>query len=400
MMADTPSTFKTLARGTLLRLTNPRLIAPARKKIQGSINRIVVVRPDHLGDLLFATPALELIRQAFPSAHITGLVGPWGRAMWQGNPNLDALETVDFPGIATQKDRGVLAPYRLLNSTAEKLSAGRYDLGIVLRFDHWWGAAMLAAAGVPLRWGYNTPGMGSWLTDAVPYCSGRHEVEQNLALVETLTSSARIVRQNPVQVSQAKGVPKLRPPQPEAFGNKSLSRWLTARRKVVIHPGTNAANKLWTIDGWARVGRTLIYDGWAVAITGSPDETELADAITKAVGSLLPLGNVLVNMAGQTANLAQLAWVLECAGIVLGVDNGPLHIADALGKPTLHLYGPSDETIWGPWGDPALHRAFRAPGTHPAAHLDVGSQGLEGGPEMLAITPEMVTKEIGFLTAN
>src|SRR5436190_1326370 len=215
MMADTPSPFKTRARGTLLRLTNPRLIAPARKKVVGSVNRIVVVRPDHLGDLLFATPALELIRQAFPAAHITGLVSPWGRAMWQGNPNLDALETVDFPGIVAQKDGGVLAPYRLLNTTAETLSAGLYDLGIVLRFDHWWGAALLAAAGIPRRWGYDTPGMGSWLTNAVPYQGGRHEVEQNLALVEAITSSAQIVRQSPMQIELARGVPKLCPPQSE-----------------------------------------------------------------------------------------------------------------------------------------------------------------------------------------
>ena len=80
--------------------------------------------------------------------------------------------------------------------------------------------------------------------------------------------------------------------------------------------------------------------------------------------------------------------------MVLGVDNGPLHIADALGKPTLHLYGPSDETIWGPWGDPRKHRAFRAPGTHPAAHLETGAPGIEGGPEMRAITVDMVMGEI------
>jgi heptosyltransferase-2/heptosyltransferase-3 len=203
-----------------------------------------------------------------------------------------------------------------------------------------------------------------------------------------------------MQVNRAKGVPKLCPPQPEPFANPSLARWLAAPRKVVIHPGTNAANKLWAIDGWARVARTLIYDGWAVAITGSPDETALASTITKTIGSLLPIGNVLVNLAGETANLTQLVWVLECADMVLGVDNGPLHIADALGKPTLHLYGPSDESIWGPWGDPAIHRAFRAPDTHPTGQLDAGSPELEGGPEMRAITSEMVTKEIRFLTEN
>ena len=64
------------------------------------------------------------------------------------------------------------------------------------------------------------------------------------------------------------------------------------------------------------------------------------------------------------------------------------------GTITFNLYGPSDETIWGPWGDPQKHRAFRAPGTHPASHLDTGAPGIEGGPEMRAITVEMVMGEI------
>ena len=100
------------------------------------------------------------------------------------------------------------------------------------------------------------------------------------------------------------------------------------------------------------------------------------------------------NFVGATSSISQLTWVLGQAHMVLGVDNGPLHIADALGKPTLHLYGPSDESIWGPWGDPRKHRAFRAPGTHPASHLDTGVPGIEGGPEMRAITVEMVMGEI------
>jgi ADP-heptose:LPS heptosyltransferase len=399
-MPKTTRPIKSLVRATLLRLTNPRLIIPARKNIEDEIKRILVIRPDHLGDLLFATPALELLRTAFPEAHITGLVGPWGRAMWQDNPNLNALHAVRFPGIVGETKGGTLAPYRLLRATAKKVAAEKYDLGIVLRFDHWWGAAMLAAAGVPRRWGYYMPGIGKWLTNAVPYVGGRHEVEQNLALVEAVVSSARIVRPSPMQVSRAKGLPGLRPPQAEPVMNKSLSRWLVAPRRVVIHPGTAAANKLWTIRGWAEVARTLLRDGWAVAITGSPDEEKLAGEIVKAIGPLLPLGHVLVNMAGQTASLAQLVCVLERANIVLGVDNGPLHIADALDKPSLHLYGPSDETIWGPWGDPEIHRAFRAPGTLPTMQLDVGSTELEGGPEMRAITVDMVMEEISSLAID
>jgi len=273
---------------------------------------------------------------------------------------------------------------------------------------------MLAAGEVPYRWGYDTPGMGSWLTNAVHYTPGRHEVEQNLALVEQAiavhaTPEAR-ERIGPLVVNRVAGNPPLRPPASEPPLPERLGHWHEGARRAVIHPGTSAGNKLWTVDGWVRVVRHLLGAGWTVAITGSTQERRLAEAIISPVqsraaerGVLPERARSLANLAGETANLAQLVWVFEQAEMVLGVDSGPLHIAAALDKPTLHLYGPSDEVAWGPWGDPDRHRVLRAPGTvstgilMPAAgpHTDP----LQGGPEMRAITPEAVLVELRYLLA-
>lgn len=382
--------MKTRLRGLLLRLTNPRLLrgAPPRPQSAGTPKRILVIRPDHLGDLLFATPALARLREAFPNAHITGLVGPWGRAIWQDNPNLDALRVVAFPGIAGDKGT-LLAPYNLLRHTAHKLALENYDLGVTLRFDHWWGAALLAASGIPFRWGYDTPGMGAWLTNAVPYKAGLHEVEQNLALLGALIKDEGGKQHEYPAIDRNNGIPALTPPAATKPDLALLAGWDTAERRVIIHPGTMSANKLWTINGWAEVAKRLSAQGWAVALTGSPGEKALADEIMASADE-----QIVHNFVGTTSSISQLTWVLGHAHMVLGVDNGPLHIADALDKPTLHLYGPSDETIWGPWGDLRKHRAFRAPGTHPTAHLDTGAPGIEGGPEMRAITVDMVMNEV------
>ncbi len=386
---------KMQAREALIRALHGRLArknARTKDERRREIRSVLVVRPDHLGDLLFATPALERIRQAFPRAHITGAVGPWGRAMWGDNPNLDALHSIPFPGMMPRTEGTPLSPYLLLGQEARRIASERYDLGIVLRFDHWWGASLLWAAGIPRRWGYNTPGMKSWLTDPVEYHPGRHEVAQNLALVTALTGSMRVGAAQ-MEVDRSKGQPPLRPPCPVAPPEGDFAHWAAASRRVVIHPGTGAANKLWTISGWAEVALKLEREGWSVALTGAPGERALAEAIVAKAN------NKPHNFVGHTADLAQLAWVLDKAQMVLGVDSGPLHIAAALNKPTLHLYGPSDETIWGPWGDPQMHRPFRAPGTRPTMRLDVGSRDLEGGPEMMAITTGMVLSEIEKLAA-
>jgi len=325
--------------------------------------------------------------------------------MWEGNPDLDTLITVPFPGIAGHKQGGLLAPYKLLGEVAKKVAREKYDLGIVLRFDHWWGAALMWAAGVPRRWGYDTPSMAAWLTDKVTYVPGRHEVEQNFRLIEAVMGGveAQSVATHavPLQVDRNQGEPSLRPPSPTPPPDveELLGDWLAAQRRVVIHPGTGAANKLWTIAGWAEVINNLRSQGWAVALTGSPSERKLADTIMSACNSVgawraMPPKGGLFNLAGRTASLGELIWVLDQAHLVLGVDSGPLHIAASLDKPTVNLYGPSDETIWGPWGDPHKHRALRAPGTRPTMRLEVSSQEMEGGPEMRAITPEMVMAEV------
>ncbi|HYO48567.1 MAG TPA: glycosyltransferase family 9 protein, partial [Chloroflexia bacterium] len=217
-------------------------------------------------------------------------------------------------------------------------------------------------------------------------------------VINFLYVRARVRRVGELEIDRERGIPGMQPPRPSPPQRDILGDWLDAPKRAVIHPGTAAANKLWTISSWAEVISRLSAEGWAVALTGSPDERKLADAISSTAESQhATQAHKLTNIAGQTASIAQLAWVLDNAHIVLGVDSGPLHIAAALHKPTLHLYGPSDETIWGPWGDPRKHRAFRAPGTHPTMHLEVGSPNLEGGPEMRAITPEMVWGEITAL---
>jgi ADP-heptose:LPS heptosyltransferase len=383
--------MRNIARTALIKAMYPRLAAAnlgAGRRVTGESRRILVIRPDHLGDLLFATPALSRLRRAFPGAHITGLVAPWGRAMWQDNPDLDSLDTLPFPGIADHNRGRPLEPYALLGRAAKTLVREHYDLGIVLRYDHWWGAALLWASLIPRRWGYRTPGMGAWLTGKMPYVPGKHEVEQDLYLVEGIIRHlAPHSIPGPLRIDRNKGEPALIPPPPVPVQDLPPG-WLEAPRRVVIHPGTGAANKLWTIQGWAEVASRLASDGWSVALTGSPNECPLAKAIESSSS------DKLLNLAGRTSGLGQLAWILDRAHMVLGVDSGPLHLATALHKPTLHLYGPSDEAIWGPWGDPLLHRAFRAPGTHPTMHLDLASREIEGGPEMRTITPGMVLSEI------
>jgi len=255
-----------------------------------------------------------------------------------------------FPGFTRQPKKSVIEPYVVLGRYARLLREKEFDLAVVLRFDHWWGALLAYLARIPRRVGYDIAEVKPFLTDAVPYVPGRHEVEQNLALVEAVRDQPPL-RRFDGQPSQ--GFPLEFPlrAQDLAFA----ARYLAERGVgdddplVCIHPGAGAPVKLWQHERWARVADTLVKGyGAKVVLTGSASEAPLVQAIAEQMTSQP------IVAAGQTM-LGQLAALLAHCRLVLGVDSGPLHLAVAVGTPTVHLYGPVDSRTFGPWGDPAWH---------------------------------------------
>ncbi len=355
-----------------------------------SARRILIVRPDHLGDLLLAGPALAALRAALPTAHLTGLVGPWGRPIWDRLPNLDAVETLPFPGIVARPARP-WQPYTLLRTQARQLRAGRYDLALILRFDYWWGALLAEQARIPVRWGYDLSAVAPFLTHRAPYQAGRHEVVQNLALVAALTAGRPDAAPTP---DAAPGRPALQFPLSPDERAWAATQQPAGIRYIAIHPGTNGSLKLWTLAGWAAVATGLLAQEYRVIFTGSATEAPLVAAIQARMESAQAAATI--NLTGQT-DLGRLGALFAGCAAVAGVDSGPLHIATAVGAPTVRLYGPSDEAIWGPWGAPAHHRVVRAPGTRPGHFLDPTRHALEGGPEMQAITAAQVIDAVAAI---
>jgi lipopolysaccharide heptosyltransferase II len=304
------------------------------------LRRVLLIRPDHIGDVLFATPAIRALRSSLPDAHIACLVGPWAREIVQDNPHLDEVMTCPFPGFTRRPKRHVLDPYLVLWSYARTLRTQRFDLALVLRFDHWWGAMLALRAGISERIGYGVRETAPFLTQALPYASGRHEVEQNLSLIEAVTGG-RVADPGPLEFK----------PAPEAV--RSASKLLAQRdpRKgyLCLHPGSGAPVKLWRPEAFAQVADHLAQrHDLQVVITGSADERPLVESIVERMDA-----NPLV-IVGQTS-LAELAALMGRCRLVIGVDSGPLHLAVSQGVPTVHLFGPVDHRAFGPWGDPSKH---------------------------------------------
>lgn len=338
--------------------------------------RILLIRPDHLGDVLFTTPALRMLRQGLPQAEITYLVGPWSQEVIQHNQNLDSVLTCPFPGFSRRSKGSPWEPYIALLREAGRLRGYRFHRAINLRFDFWWGAMLAYFAGIPQRLGYGVAECRPFLTHPIPYQTGRHEVEQDLTLVAACLEGEMEPDPGPLELSLSG--------EDEAFVEGWLARAGLVPPIIAILPGTGWPVKLWRSEAFAQLADALIqHHGVRIIIAGSESERML-------------VGEVLAAMHNQAtpligASLGQLAALLRRCSLALGLDSGAMHLAVAMGAPSVHLYGPVDAHAFGPWGDPQRHVVVRSEmACIPCNRLDYAVRELEAHPCVRSIPVERV----------
>ena len=356
------------------------LLRPLVAPIRGEITRILVIKPDHLGDVLLLTPALSALRHEFPHTHISVLIGPWSKRLLLGNPDIDALLLCPFPGFVRGELSSFWQPYRTVLRYAALLRAGRYDAVLLARDDHWWGGLLALAAGINQRIGYAHPLVQPTLTTALPWIPTAHVATQALDLVAALAGSGERESRNQEsgirnQESGRDSVPLAAPAQPEnLYGGAAVpaspttcfyptpaehawaEAWLamhSAERPLpAIQPGSGGAAKLWPAANWATVAHILADYATVVLTGGTADAADV-----QAISAMLDVPHhTLVGVA----SLGELAALFGRCALVLGVDNGPLHLAVSQNTPTIHLFGPGDHGRFGPWGAADRHVVLRS----------------------------------------
>ncbi|MEW6713806.1 MAG: lipopolysaccharide heptosyltransferase II [Nitrospirota bacterium] len=305
--------------------------------MEKSADRILIRGVNWIGDAVITLPAIRAVRRAFPDTKISLLVKPWVAEIFKGSPDVDEIILYD------EQYKSITGKLKLAGILRQK----KFDKAILLQnaFD----AALISwLAGIPERIGYNRDSRGLLLTKAVPLKSddaGEHQVYYYLNLlkeagIKPLTSEPYIYLSDEER-EHARALLNLSPLTPHPLF------------VIGINPGaTYGSAKRWPAENFAVLIRMIIneLDG-RVIIFGSPAEVEISDAIVKQLRTQdSELKAHILNITGKT-NLRELAALIsECDAFITN-DSGPMHIAAALHVPTVALFGSTDSSATGPFGD-------------------------------------------------
>jgi len=301
------------------------------------IDRVVIRGTNWVGDAVMTVPALRALRRLLPGARLTLATRRFAKAIFDGADFLD----------------DVLICEGSLFAQVREWRRRRFDLAILLQ-NAFEPALIARLASVPLRVGYATQGRRWLLTDPLVLPEWRATQHESFYYLNVIAEIDRLLNES------ATGTTRALEMQPE-FNlsindeRKALAADLLrtagvhdGRPLVAICPGSiNSRAKRWPAERYAAIADRFIQElGAEVLVVGSPDESDVALEVRSR------MKHSPIVLTGKT-DLAQAMAVLGLVDLLVTNDTGPAHIASALGRPTLVIFGPTNPLTTRPWSSSA-----------------------------------------------
>lgn len=264
--------------------------------------KILFITSTYLGDAIIASGLLEVLRQQYPEACFTIAGGRVPLPLFQSMPQVEALIPID------------------------KESYGRHWLKLWMQC-------------ITTRWDLVVDGRGTavscflWAKKRLIWQGGQlpilkvHQLSQWMGMDATPPSCIHV----------------------SASDEQAAEALIQGRRIICLSPTANWDKKCWPLSSFVALGKCLVatdglYAGASLAIVGAPSQRASLDSLFEALPS-----HQTLDWVGKI-DLTVLAALLKRVSLFVGNDSGLMHMAAAMGAPTLGLFGPSDDRVYGPWG--------------------------------------------------
>jgi heptosyltransferase-2 len=326
-----------------------------RKKIdKAKVKRILIRATNWVGDAVMTLPALEAVKDNFPSAFITVLAKPWVEPIFRKHPAVDRILTF-------KKGEGMFTDPGEMIRAIRLIRKGRFDLAIL--FQNAFEAALLAyMGGVKYRIGYGTDGRGFLLTHKIIPSDEVLKIHQSVYYLSILRSMGWEAKdRNPtIYVSQ----------EDKGSADRILGIEGIKERDLLVglSPGAIFGGaKRWSPERFAEIGDRAVEEwGARVLIFGSGREKEICSHVCSS------MVHQPLNFCGRTSLNVAMGLISRCLLFATN-DSGLMHISAALGVPTVAIFGPTDHVATGPAGPKTMivkHEIECAPCLKPECPTD------------------------------
>ncbi|MDH4100145.1 MAG: lipopolysaccharide heptosyltransferase II [Nitrospirota bacterium] len=322
--------LKTIFGG--LKAISPRN-SPERRDYKNA--RFLVISTTAIGDTLLATPAMRALKETYPGSYVAVLAHKGRMDILKGNPHVDEL--ISF-------EKGWIPLWQM----GQGLKRRGFNVVLIFHGNDPWTLPVAWLSGAPEIVGYREDTeFDSFLTRIISMpAEGSHAIDRRLALSRAVgadTKDRKLV---------------LRLTESERASTDDLLSMLEIDRNrplVGLQPGAARPYKCWPLERFAELGRRLVEElGAQVVITGSPQEAAMADRLKKMIGE------GAASAAGRT-EIRGMGVLMEQMAAYVTNDTGPMHMAFALGTPTVALFCPSDAASLGPSAEQEKHRMLSKP---------------------------------------
>jgi len=334
---------------------------------------ILFVRLSYIGDILHATPAARWIKEHYPEAKLHWIVTPSMVELLKNNPYVDEIipwERDEYE--AHSKKLHIPTMWRMWWELRDKLKPYKFDVAVDVQGRLITGLVLLAS-GAPIRLGLGGTKELNWLfTNYKAKPSTDHVIKRYIEVAELLNTA--VTEHSDLNVSSAVSEYNVKPCITNGVTGKKLYHmdffvppnlhvWAEEQWKSISYDtflecsevekplrvglvlGTSWATKEWPQEKWYSLIKSLQYRANFVCLGGPKEATQykpLMDSLT-----VDGLDKIMLNMLGKTT-LQEVGALIESCDVVVTADTGSLHIALALNKPVVALFGPTDPKLWGP----------------------------------------------------
>lgn len=290
------------------------------------IKRVVVRGTNWVGDAVMTIPALRLLRRILPAAQITLATRSFARAIFDGATFVDEVISVEGNVIGQ----------------VQEWKRHRFDLAILLQ-NAFAPALVARLAGVPIRIGYGTQGRSCLLTHPLPLPVWRNRQHESfyylnlVAAIEQMVSGLAGESANVLELQPEFDLPVDDQRKAEAAELLNSMGVNSGRQVVALCPGSiNSRAKRWPAERYALLADRLIEEaGTAVILIGSAAESDIAEEVRGR------MKHEPIVMTGKT-DLTKAVAILSQVDLLVTNDTGPAHIAAAMNRPTLVIFGPTN----------------------------------------------------------